>query len=140
MKISVPKPCYENWNEMLPEEKGRFCLSCQKCVYDLSKISDKEIIITLKNEPNICIKSNTDELRRINHLIEDKNRFKYLSFLRHSTLFLFLGIGTMSFSQEQKLVNTISQENNIAYSKIVSNDSIRILKGRVVDSNGNPIE
>lgn len=30
----VPKPCQENWLEMNPEEKSRFCTLCQKNVFD----------------------------------------------------------------------------------------------------------
>lgn len=43
MKISIPKPCHENWNEMLPEDKGRFCLKCTKTVVDFTQKSKDEI-------------------------------------------------------------------------------------------------
>lgn len=43
MKISIPKPCDESWNEMLPEEQGRFCLKCTKTVVDFSVKSKEEI-------------------------------------------------------------------------------------------------
>src|SRR5690606_9174371 len=69
-------------------------------------------------------------------LLENKNKFRYLSFVRYSTIFFFLVIGTTSFSQDQKLANVISQENSISDSEMISNDSIRILKGRVIDSDG----
>src|SRR5690606_33211822 len=109
MKISIPQPCHENWNDMLPEEKGRFCLSCQKSVYDYTKFSDNEIIETLQTKSDICIKSTSKELEKLNLLLENKNKFRYLSFVRYSTIFFFLGIGTTSFSQDQKLANVISQ-------------------------------
>ena len=44
LKISIPQPCNENWETMLPHEKGRHCLSCQKTVVDFSKMTDTEII------------------------------------------------------------------------------------------------
>lgn len=43
MKISVPKPCNENWDKMLPEEQGRFCLKCTKTVVDFSKKTKEEV-------------------------------------------------------------------------------------------------
>ena len=43
MKISIPKPCHENWDAMLPEEQGRFCLKCTKTVVDFSARSMEEI-------------------------------------------------------------------------------------------------
>lgn len=32
MKISIPKPCNENWNEMTPDQQGAFCKVCSKVV------------------------------------------------------------------------------------------------------------
>ncbi len=45
MKIQIPNPCQENWQMMLPQEKGRFCENCQKLVVDFTKMNDAEIII-----------------------------------------------------------------------------------------------
>lgn len=35
MKIQIPTPCHENWNEMNANEKGKFCKVCNKTVVDL---------------------------------------------------------------------------------------------------------
>jgi hypothetical protein len=43
LKISIPKPCHENWNEMTPNEKGAFCGKCAKTVIDFTKKSTEEI-------------------------------------------------------------------------------------------------
>jgi hypothetical protein len=44
IKLKIAEPCHENWNKMLEEEKGRFCLSCQKAVVDFSRMTNEEII------------------------------------------------------------------------------------------------
>lgn len=44
MKISIPKPCNENWNEMSPEQQGAFCKVCSKVVVDFSNMSDEEVL------------------------------------------------------------------------------------------------
>lgn len=41
--VSVPEPCSQDWNEMKPVEKGRFCTHCQKTVIDFSGVTDKEV-------------------------------------------------------------------------------------------------
>ncbi len=52
--ITVPKPCLENWNKMTPTDKGKFCESCNKNVYDFTNNSSSEIIKQLKIEGKIC--------------------------------------------------------------------------------------
>ncbi|MGC4039291.1 MAG: hypothetical protein QM710_00425 [Flavobacterium sp.] len=42
-KIVIPNPCNENWNSMKPNEKGRFCMSCNKTVVDFTKMKNPEI-------------------------------------------------------------------------------------------------
>lgn len=42
-KISIPKPCNENWNSMSPYKNGRFCNSCNKTVIDFTKMNHPEI-------------------------------------------------------------------------------------------------
>lgn len=34
MKPYIANPCHEDWNQMLPEEQGRFCRMCSKTVVD----------------------------------------------------------------------------------------------------------
>ena len=46
MNYKIVKPCAQNWNEMETSANGRFCLHCQKEVYDLT---------TNKTLPNISV-------------------------------------------------------------------------------------
>jgi len=54
--IYIPNPCSENWNEMNPEEKGRFCSVCSKCVIDFTEKNALEIqqIIEEKSNESVC--------------------------------------------------------------------------------------
>ncbi|WP_028123792.1 hypothetical protein [Epilithonimonas tenax] len=54
--IYIPNPCSENWNEMSPEAKGRFCSVCSKCVIDFTEKNAVEIqqIITEKSDESVC--------------------------------------------------------------------------------------
>ncbi|WP_269234218.1 hypothetical protein [Flavobacterium flavigenum] len=42
-KITIPKPCNENWNSMSPDKNGRFCNSCNKTVIDFTKMKNAQI-------------------------------------------------------------------------------------------------
>lgn len=64
MKVTIPKPCHENWSTMTPEEKGRFCQVCSKSVRDFTNASDQEIIDDLSQNPNICANFRLDQLDR----------------------------------------------------------------------------
>lgn len=64
--ISIPEPCTEAWNEMLPENDGRFCLSCQKKVIDFSAMSDNEILQALSMAgKGCCGRFETSQLGRV---------------------------------------------------------------------------
>ena len=53
--ISIPEPCTENWSEMTPTERGKFCAHCQKDVIDFSTKTDTEISNFVKhNKGNLC--------------------------------------------------------------------------------------
>lgn len=65
MKITIPKPCHENWEMMTPEDKGRFCAVCSKTVRDFTNASDEEIINAFSNtSENICGNFNESQLDR----------------------------------------------------------------------------
>jgi hypothetical protein len=54
-KIRIPEPCHENWENMKPGEKGRFCDSCAKNVIDFTKMTDREIGSFFRNRPaDVC--------------------------------------------------------------------------------------
>ncbi|NML71273.1 TonB-dependent receptor plug domain-containing protein [Chryseobacterium sp. RP-3-3] len=65
MKITIPKPCHENWEMMTPEEKGRFCSVCSKTVRDFAGASDQEIIeVFSHSSEDICGNFNASQLNR----------------------------------------------------------------------------
>ncbi|GEN77884.1 TonB-dependent receptor plug domain-containing protein [Chryseobacterium hagamense] len=55
MKITIPTPCYENWEAMPPDEQGRFCSVCAETVRDFTDASDDEMIHAFSDpSENIC--------------------------------------------------------------------------------------
>ena len=66
IKLSVPKPCHEDWNKITPKDKGAFCGSCAKIVVDFTKMSDRELISFLEKSKGekTCGKFNPYQLER----------------------------------------------------------------------------
>lgn len=63
-RISIPEPCHEDWNNMLPEEQGRHCLSCCKTVVDFSGWEADRILTYLQDrkEERVCGRFNTEQV------------------------------------------------------------------------------
>ncbi len=54
MKVSIHKPCSEQYDQMSPREGGRFCSLCAQCVIDFRDKKPQEILDYLSNNPNTC--------------------------------------------------------------------------------------
>lgn len=137
MKLSIPQPCQENWNEMRPEEKGRFCQSCQKCVTDFTLLSDDEILKIIQ-KPNQCGRFTNEQLERINRKLKEENQVRFPRIFRYSALIAGLGLGGNLFSQEICTpIVSIEQIKTESKEKIL-NDSI-IIEGEIFDLDGFPV-
>lgn len=77
--LSIPEPCHQDWNQMTPVEKGKFCSSCQKTVIDFSMMSDREIAAFLKKPAtSTCGRFKADQLER--ELLLPKKRIPWLRY------------------------------------------------------------
>lgn len=98
--LSVPEPCHENWEEMLPEENGRFCLHCSKTVIDFSAYTDEQLLtyFNLNTSRNICGMFSTEQTER-EILPLPQRRFQWASRIFAGIALYFSGlIGNFSFS------------------------------------------
>jgi hypothetical protein len=63
--LTVSEPCHENWDKMTSDQRGRFCLSCQKTVVDFTGLSDRQIAAFFKKPPeSVCGRFYQDQLNR----------------------------------------------------------------------------
>ncbi len=53
-KITIPKPCSENWDSMTSAEKGRHCAVCDKTVHDFSSFTKSELQVFLEENKGVC--------------------------------------------------------------------------------------
>ncbi|MEA1847815.1 TonB-dependent receptor plug domain-containing protein [Chryseobacterium sp. MHB01] len=65
MKLTIPTPCHENWDQMAPAEQGRFCSVCVKTVKDFTAVPDEEMVDAFsQNSEDTCGRFTTSQLNR----------------------------------------------------------------------------
>src|SRR3989338_10412783 len=65
LQIKIAEPCHENWNAMTPNDKGRFCDSCQKTVVDFTRMSDSAIFRFMESTTaSVCGRMSNDQQDR----------------------------------------------------------------------------
>lgn len=54
--IRIASPCPADWNQMVGDDKSRFCKQCEKNVYNLSAMTREEAeLLVLSKEGNLCV-------------------------------------------------------------------------------------
>ncbi|HUM52199.1 MAG TPA: hypothetical protein PK431_10305 [Chitinophagales bacterium] len=108
--ITIPEPCTENWNEMTPTARGKFCAHCQKDVIDFSDKTDSEIAAFVKNNKgNLCGRFVNTQL--------DKE-FSYIEQEKKSTLKYAAALALGLLTAENAVA-----ENNNPKTQVVDNNS-----------------
>jgi hypothetical protein len=139
--ISIPEPCHENWNTMIPEEKGRFCNSCSKTVIDFTTMDTLEVqdFINHNKQNNICGHFKQTQLNNINlyipsHVLIQKQGFNRM-FLW--TLLIVMGTSLMNCTNKSgnkqkidsiEIVDSISSKTIKTFEasqKTKKNDSLK---------------
>lgn len=129
-KIAIPKPCHENWLEMTPNEKGRFCQSCSKTVVDFTNMKTNEIQEFVHNnkQQRICGHIKQNQLDAINLQISDTIFEQKLSFHKLFLLALLLAMGTSLFSCSDDKGNTKKIESVEIVEKVIDSIQIEVKK------------
>lgn len=97
IKVTVPKPCSENWQNMERREQSRYCSTCQKCVIDFTNFSDTELVAYFRATDNtVCGRFNRYQLDKL-LIVKKINSNKKLNLF--STLML---VSTIGFSNNIK--------------------------------------
>jgi hypothetical protein len=63
-KITIPKPCHEDWDKMSPNEKGKHCCVCEKTVVDFTAMEPQEIksFFEAKKGEKVCGHFKTEQV------------------------------------------------------------------------------
>ncbi|MDP1802523.1 MAG: hypothetical protein Q8L81_14280 [Bacteroidota bacterium] len=94
MKISINEPCHENWDKMSPNDKGAFCLSCQKNVVDFSNKTVSQIKDFFRKKTDtesVCGRFEEDQLTEMSfdHFFEQFRSWKYFQKFALIAFFVF---------------------------------------------------
>ncbi|WP_316635457.1 hypothetical protein [uncultured Flavobacterium sp.] len=118
-KITIPEPCHENWDEMTPNENGRFCLSCSKTVIDFTTMLPEEVqhFFIQNQNKNICGRFKNEQLETITIQIPSQVLYTQTHYHKMFLLALFIAMGTTLFSCADKDGN----KNRIDKIEIVDN-------------------
>lgn len=63
LKMTIPEPCHADWEEMTPQEKGRFCGHCVKTVHALEEYEEAEAQALV--EQGACVRMQVNALGQI---------------------------------------------------------------------------
>lgn len=135
--LTISKPCKEKFNQFNKTEKGGFCNSCSKEVFDFRKMTDKQLSKYFKNKTGkICGYFDNSQLNRNFQISEFKQPIG-IQFLRVAAI-TFLSLTslhnmqaqaqkpqteTVELSEKKRKVNSVTIQDNL-------------LTGTVVDSSG----
>ncbi|MEN2399658.1 energy transducer TonB [Flavobacterium sp. MC2016-06] len=103
-KITIPKPCHENWDKMNPKDNGRFCLSCTKTVVDFTTMLPEEVqhyFISNQNK-SICGRFKSEQLDERIIQIPSQVLYSQAHYHKMFLLALFITMGTTLFSCQDK--------------------------------------
>ena len=89
-QLQIPEPCHEDWDKMIPGDKGRFCDSCQKTVHDFTGMSDAQLISFFKKPStgSVCGRFHNDQLER--DFESPRKRLPWLKYFFQLALPVFL--------------------------------------------------
>ncbi len=138
--LQIENPCRKNWDDMLEEENGKFCLACQKTVVDFTKMSDAEVVDFFSAyKGNVCGRISKYRLN-----IPLSSRIKtYGSPLHRFAAGLLLSIGLLHPAQAQTLKIKAEQHSVKSEAKHQDQDNgeKKIISGRITNaSSKKPLE
>ncbi|WP_299333553.1 energy transducer TonB [uncultured Psychroserpens sp.] len=135
--LSIPKPCHENWSDMTPNVKGRFCQSCSKTVVDFTAMSTSEVqeFIHFNKNQRICGHIKKSQLDTINLKIYDTVFEQRMPFHKLFLVALLLAMGTslLSCSDEKGQTKKIDSVEIIEQAI----DSTKTRVEQAIDSSAN---
>lgn len=133
INISIPKPCHENWEGMTTIDKGKFCASCQKKVFDFTRASDREIVTAYEQNQNLCGRFLNTQL----HRDLTKQKEKSSVWIAAATAFIsFISIGSHNAIAQEQPVKTEQTDQRMLGKFLITKPAEIEVSGTVSDKTG----
>ncbi len=114
--VRIPEPCHEDWNQMQPDAKGKFCSSCSKSVFDFTNKTDSEIktILIEHKDQKVCGHFKKTQVDRPLSITLDPHHLpKNISITKTFAIALFLVFGSLLFSCKDEKGNDLKTDPEI---------------------------
>ena len=136
IKITIPKPCHENWLEMSVTEKGKFCANCQKDVINFTTASNREILNHYSKNSKICGRFTKDQLNRNIFIPKEKSS---VWMLITASIITFFGLGSQTAKAQELVKTEQTDKKQLDDSKTVEIKDESSYHGIVYDENKLPL-
>lgn len=107
--IDIPAPCPKNWEEMIGDNKSRFCGNCEKDIYNISEMRRREARkLLFESKENVCIRMEREPDGRIKTLKKQLHQITRQTSIAAGVLSVSLSLSTMVHAQNEIIIGTTS--------------------------------
>ncbi len=132
--IEIPNPCHQDWEQMTPDNHGRFCGSCQKSVIDFTEWSDARLYQFLaRNNRPVCGRFLATQINRQIQLPPQPHSQLYRIAIAFGLTLLFTQIGEVKAQTRAPIVASALIDSMSAKDSLSTSDSFGIIHGIVTD-------
>jgi hypothetical protein len=136
-KIQISSPCHEKWGEMIDNNTGKFCNSCQKSVVDFTHFSDRDLRNWFAaNQGKCCGRFKPEQLDRLIHAKSNFAMSRFKPNLIAASLLAFLSFPKLSnatiFPTYPTFQNDSKKSLNADVLKEKLEDDFVTIRGKVI--------
>jgi len=137
-KIQISNPCNEKWGEMIDNNTGKFCNSCQKSVVDFTNFSDCELRSWfIQNKGKSCGRFKLEQLDRLIHVKPNYAISRFKPSLIAASLLALLSFPKLINANISSSYPTFQTDNKKSLKENVlegnSEDGFVTVQGKVID-------
>lgn len=151
-QFSIPTPCTENWENMTPENQGRFCGSCRKTVVDFTQMTDRQLQQWFSlHQGSVCGRFHQEQLDRPVVLPVEKKPggWRYWQYLL-SALLVTSEVTAQTIPDRPEVsqqlpagegayLSDLVSVGKVAFNRKPPKEQPGILRGRLLDMDGHPV-